>query len=173
MKIIEKTRNLKRKKKNGLRLHHKLIIISHKVGKLSLKLKPDCIVNEKFCNNKIFKQITKWHTYKKMEGFKLAQKRYLLMHMIYWSTIHYSHSPKKPIHYSLLSIHLHQHHCPSNTSMDHRLVMWLSSLLHPLPFSESALSLALPKTVTQNDKTQKLYETQENWIPKNTNCNKQ
>ena len=24
MKIIEKTRNLKRKKKNGLRLHHKL-----------------------------------------------------------------------------------------------------------------------------------------------------
>ena len=59
MKIIEKTINLKRKKKNGFRLHHKLIIISHKVGKLSLKLKPDCIVNEKFCNNKIFKQITK------------------------------------------------------------------------------------------------------------------
>ena len=59
MKIIEKTRNLKRKKKNGLRLHHNLIIISHKVGKFSLKLKPDCIVKEKFCNNKIFKQITK------------------------------------------------------------------------------------------------------------------
>ena len=59
MKIIEKKINLKRKKKNGFRLPHKLIIISHKVGKFSLKLKPYCVVNEKFCNNKIFKQITK------------------------------------------------------------------------------------------------------------------